>query len=166
MSECIQWWGSVGSNGYGHFGLRNRGGRQAHRRIYEECFGLIPDGMIVHHECVNRLCINPEHLVLTTFADHPDSGPGVNRAMTHCHEGHEFTPENTHVEGDGGRRCRECRKIRMRALRATNRQSHAFSCLDCGDAVSRRGYRCPHCAAVERETSRRVRRDARARAAR
>jgi hypothetical protein len=40
-----------------------------HRYIYEECFGLIPEGMIVRHKCDNRLCINSEHLELGTHAD-------------------------------------------------------------------------------------------------
>jgi hypothetical protein len=29
---------------------------------------------------------------------------------THCNNGHEFTPENTAIRSDGGRRCRECRR--------------------------------------------------------
>lgn len=29
---------------------------------------------------------------------------------THCNNGHEFTPENTAIRSDGGRRCRACRR--------------------------------------------------------
>lgn len=29
---------------------------------------------------------------------------------THCDNGHEFTPENTAIRSDGGRRCRACRR--------------------------------------------------------
>lgn len=39
----------------------------------------------------------------------------INR--THCIHGHEFTPENTRVVGDG-RRCRECERINNRAAYA------------------------------------------------
>ncbi|MDN5919384.1 MAG: HNH endonuclease [Pseudonocardia sp.] len=28
--------------------------------------GAIPDGQYVHHRCANRMCVNPDHLQLTT----------------------------------------------------------------------------------------------------
>lgn len=34
--------------------------------------------------------------------------------LTHCPQGHEFTPENTYVTKDGKRHCRECRRVRQR----------------------------------------------------
>ena len=36
------------------------------RYIYEECFGEIPQGMVVRHKCDNTNCINPEHMELGT----------------------------------------------------------------------------------------------------
>jgi hypothetical protein len=39
------------------------------RVLYEECFGLIPVGMVLRHKCNNRRCINPEHLTIGTDLD-------------------------------------------------------------------------------------------------
>jgi hypothetical protein len=38
----------------------------AHRHIWEECFGLIPPGLCVLHQCDKPTCINPQHLFLGT----------------------------------------------------------------------------------------------------
>jgi hypothetical protein len=39
------------------------------RFIYAECFGDIPEGMLIRHKCDNPSCINPEHLEIGTHAD-------------------------------------------------------------------------------------------------
>lgn len=43
-----------------------------HRFIYEQCFGEIPEGMIICHKCDNPKCINPEHLFVGTFKKNYD----------------------------------------------------------------------------------------------
>ncbi|MEW9535715.1 hypothetical protein MRBLRC7O_000925 [Agrobacterium radiobacter] len=43
-------------------------------------------------------------------------------ARTHCKNGHEFTPENTHIRKDGAKQCRECHNAKMRRLTAKKRE--------------------------------------------
>ncbi len=40
-----------------------------HRYIYKECFGEIPEDIIIRHTCDTPQCINPEHLIEGTTAD-------------------------------------------------------------------------------------------------
>lgn len=42
---------------------------RGHRFIYEKFNGPIPPGLVVRHTCDNKMCINPLHLILGTFAD-------------------------------------------------------------------------------------------------
>lgn len=48
-----------------------RNGKQwrMNRYVYTITNGEIPAGMVVRHTCDNRMCINPEHLILGSYAD-------------------------------------------------------------------------------------------------
>ena len=41
-----------------------------HRYVYEQMYGEIPEGKVVHHLCHNPSCCNPEHLVLMNRGEH------------------------------------------------------------------------------------------------
>lgn len=120
--DCWIWSGET-DRGYPKFiigGVKKR----IHRVIYEMLRGPIPEGMTLDHLCRVRACCNPDHLEpvtsLENFRRSPLagrsglsvlSGPPVPR--THCVRGHEFTPENTYVSPDDGRRrCRKCRRAK------------------------------------------------------
>ena len=76
-SGCWLWLGRRGNVWRGRIAV-NGERRYAHSVSYEEFVGVIPDGMVVSHECSNYACINPEHLSLRRCQRHPlsEESPG------------------------------------------------------------------------------------------
>lgn len=56
VTGCWLWTGQLW-RGY----ARHRFG-QAHRVVYRQFGGFIPEGHDLHHECENKRCVNPEHM--------------------------------------------------------------------------------------------------------
>lgn len=111
--ECWPWTGATTPKGYGHMGWREDGRRvdeYAHRVAYQLERGAIPEGLEIDHKCGVRSCCNPAHLEAVTHAENVRRGSKARQ--THCHRGHEFTPENTRVKRNGTRDCRACARIR------------------------------------------------------
>ncbi len=69
---------SIGKNGYPKIKI-NKKTMTMHRYIYEKCFGNIPDRLVVRHICDNKLCINPEHLLLGSIQDNVKDMVSRNR---------------------------------------------------------------------------------------
>lgn len=67
-SECWPWPYYKVLSGYGQLRFSGKS-FQAHRIIWEELHGKIPDGMCILHTCDNPPCVNPAHLFLGTKLD-------------------------------------------------------------------------------------------------
>lgn len=73
-ADCWQWLGRVSpTTGYGKKQFHGRT-LLAHRWMYEQLFGPIPDGMVINHLCSNRACVNPHHLEVTDQAGNARHG--------------------------------------------------------------------------------------------
>lgn len=73
---CWVWLGTKDDKGYGSWRLKGRL-RPAHRVMYEELVGAIPDDMVIDHRCRNPSCVNPAHLEPVTFAENIRRGTHV-----------------------------------------------------------------------------------------
>jgi len=61
QGECWVWSGCCDDHGYGQFKYRGQKCR-AHRWIYENLNGDLPEDIYIDHLCRNRACVRPAHL--------------------------------------------------------------------------------------------------------
>lgn len=117
--DCWLWKAAKDSCGYGRMSVNNTNSTM-HRLSFELHKGSIPSGMLVCHTCDTPSCVNPSHLFLGTEKDNmrdmKSKGRDTGSQVTHCANGHEYTPENTLIytrksgrsAGRSYRRCKIC----------------------------------------------------------
>ncbi len=117
MDEC--WlWPKVATIGYGYVdGTRV----YVHRVVWEGFNGSIPKGFEIDHLCRNKACYRPSHLEPVTHQVNIQRGFDARTLLTHCHNGHKYTDENTYTLNcfNNGvyrktKRCKKCISTRRR----------------------------------------------------
>ena len=128
---CWLWIGAVSKSGYGNFTKSSSGSRTSrtmiqigpHRFAYELLVGPIPNDLNIDHLCMNKLCVNPDHLEPVTQKVNAER---FSASLTVCPNGHPYTPETTYLTKEGYKECRTCRREAVRRyrerLRSTDRQ--------------------------------------------
>lgn len=124
---CWIWIGGRQSGGYGALRDRRPGDQDdrqmvlAHRFVYEELVGDIPEDLQLDHLCRIRECVNPEHLEPVTNLE--NSHRGLNGPQEYCQRGHRFEGDNVYVRPDGRRECVPCRRMNFRRWKERQRNA-------------------------------------------
>lgn len=63
---CWEWTGTTNDQGYGLIKMCDRRNHRAHRVAYEFAYGPVPEGLVIHHVCMNKSCVRPTHLRAVT----------------------------------------------------------------------------------------------------
>ena len=109
---CWVWQGAVFSTGYGRTSVTVNGTQVAHRALFIEANGPIPDDMVLDHLCRNTLCVNDWHLDPVTSQENLRRGGNSYALRDKCRNGlHDITkPDAWYVTPRSGKRvCAACR---------------------------------------------------------
>ncbi len=102
---CWLWAGDRSSDGYGLIGRQ-----QAHRVVYQERVGAIPEGLVLDHLCRRPACVAPHHLEPVTKAENERRKRWPRRARrARCQRGHDLELHAV-ITPEGGKVCRCCNR--------------------------------------------------------
>lgn len=124
QGDCWEWTGAL-SHGYGRFFCKTLREGRAHRVAWELLVGPIPEGLHIDHLCMNKRCVNPDHLEPVANRVNVARAKGLlvrKREQRYCEAGHPFDAANTYWWGNH-RMCKACharheknRRERIKAL--------------------------------------------------
>lgn len=122
--DCWLWTGAVNTGGYPHICRKGQNYR-VHRLTFALAYGELEAGMLVHHRCEVKRCVNPAHLEALTYSEHNkahgNEPPTCRDRKTHCPHGHSYDELNTGIS-KGIRRCLTCCRQQQNARNARLRQ--------------------------------------------
>jgi hypothetical protein len=127
--DCWLWDGRHDKDGYAQTSVGKKT-KPAHRVVYEEFVGPIPEGKELDHICRQRGCVNPRHVEPVTTLVNQQRSPLTSSGRTDCIHGHGVL----YRYPSGRRVCRTCqregwksRHKKISAKRAERRKQEAQS---------------------------------------
>lgn len=118
---CIVW-PNKNPEGYSYMWI-NKKTIGAHRFIWEFFNGKIPKGLEVDHLCMNRSCVNTDHLEIVTHSENVKRCKTIKAFCKHGHVKDGYTKAGIY--------CKKCKALNQAKyrIRRDSQQSEDWLCL-------------------------------------
>ncbi len=131
-TECEPW--PHGHDGHGYPAIYVDGKTvKAHRYLWEQAHGPIPEGLVIRHRCGNEWCVALDHLTPGTTAENNQDTIDQGRHWTQNRDafacGHRISDDNTvwQNRAKGWRACRTCYNARKKIMNRNRRKRRKAS---------------------------------------